>query len=368
MEDIFKGIKKLGMGCMRFPFLSKTEVDLETVKKMIDRFLEHGFSYFDMANGYLRENDRLIRKILTERYPRGSFFLANKLSKGLYETEEDIRPYFENQLDYCGVEYFDFYLVHSVKEGSYRKYTRTNAFKVLSHLKDEGKIQHLGISFHDSADFLKQVLLEHPEIEFVQLQINYLDWEDDIIQSKRCYEVCVEFEKPVIVMEPVKGGILNSLPEEISSTLDSLDRKRSRASYAFRFVNSLPYVKIVLSGMSNIEQVEDNIFTFEEDKPLDEKENQILSWIREFFHSRQKFPCTKCNYCVGVCPRNIPIPSIISYVNSDRLNYQDRLQALSCIHCKKCEEACPQHIHIEKILREISETRIKDLYESFFSC
>ena len=281
MKDVKKNF---GFGCMRLPMNGET-VDKEQFNRMIDRFMEEGFNYFDTAHGYLEgKSETAIRECLVSRYPRESYILTNKLSEGFFKKEEDIRPLFETQLKACGVEYFDYYLMHAMTADYYPKYVSCRAFEIAQELKKEGKIRHVGMSFHDRPEVLDQILTEHPEIEVVQLQFNYVDYDAPDIQSYGCYQVCEKHQKPVIVMEPVKGGALIQLPEEAKKVLDDL-KGGSYASYAIRYCASFPQIFMVLSGMSTIEQLEDNVSYMKEFVPFSDEEYQAIDQIRTIFKS-----------------------------------------------------------------------------------
>ena len=265
--------KNFGFGCMRFP-MENGQVDYEATSQMIDAFLQAGFNYFDTAHGYLDgQSEVALQKCLTSRYPRDAYVLTNKLSNQHFNSREEIRPLFERQLAICGVDYFDFYLMHSQNQGIYEKFKRCQAYETALELLAEGRIRHLGISFHDKAAVLDQILTEYPQVEVVQLQINYVDFDDPMVEGRKCLEVCRKHGKPVIVMEPVKGGALMNLPEEAQKAFDAVG-SGSNASYAIRFAAMQEGVMMVLSGMSNMAQMEDNLKTFSEKKPL--KENMIL--------------------------------------------------------------------------------------------
>ena len=263
--------KNFGFGFMRLPMAGE-EVDISQTTKMVDAFLEAGFNYFDTAHGYLQgKSERALKTCLTSRYPREKYILTNKLTANFFQTEEDIRPFFESQLEACGVDYFDFYLMHAQGAGNYPHFQECHAYEIAQELKAEGKVRHVGISFHDSAEMLEKILTDHPEVEVVQIQFNYLDYEDPAVQSRRCYEVCRKYGKPVIVMEPVKGGNLVNLPEEARAVLDAL-HGGSPASYAIRFAAGFPGMLMVLSGMSTLEQVEDNLAFMKDFQPLNERQ------------------------------------------------------------------------------------------------
>ena len=359
---------KLGFGLMRLPMLGD-KVDLAQTAQMVDAYLDAGFCYFDTAHGYISgQSETAARDVLARRYPRESFVLTNKLSGGFIETESDVLPLFQTQLDACGVEYFDFYLLHAVGAGNYQKFEDCRAFEQLCALKKEGRIRHLGFSFHDSAAFLDRVLTEHPETEVVQLQLNYLDWEDDRVQSRLCYEVCVKHNKPVIVMEPVKGGSLARLNETANAVLDALRADEdgcSNAGYALRFAAGLDRVAMVLSGMSDVSQMQDNLKVLSAFSPLSETEQRAIEQVRGVFAALPLIPCTACRYCTDGCPMNIRIPDILRLRNRRTMfpapdqarYYKEELtkesgKASDCIGCGQCADVCPQHLDIPALLQE----------------
>ncbi|MBQ2997658.1 MAG: aldo/keto reductase [Oscillospiraceae bacterium] len=354
-------MKNFGFGCMRLPMIGE-EVDIEQFKKMTDRFMEEGFTYFDTAHPYIKgKSETAIKEALTSRYPRESYVLADKLSGSFFTKEEEIRPLFEEELAACGVEYFDYFLMHAQSRNNYPKYCECKAYEIGEELKNEGKIKHLGMSFHDSAEYLEKILIEKPMVEFVQLQFNYADYEDDDVQAKKCLEVCRKYGKPVIVMEPVRGGSLVALPEEAKEMLEATGK--SCAEYAVRYAASFEGIFMVLSGMSSIEQLEENIAFMKDFKPLNEEEFALLDKVVEIINKIETIPCTNCKYCTEVCPKNIAIPGIFNVMNEIRRydkehtwipNYGERA-ASNCIKCGKCEKACPQHIEIRKHLEEAAK-------------
>lgn len=345
--------KNFGFGYMRLPMAGE-EVDIPQTTKMVDLFLENGFNYFDTAHGYINGKSELaIKECLSSRYPRDRYILTNKLSANYFEKEEDIRPLFQQQLDACGVEYFDFYLMHAQSLSRLEHYRKARAYETALELKAEGKIRHMGISFHDTAEALDQILTEYPQIEVVQIQLNYADFEDEKIESQKCYEVCRKHGKPVIVMEPVKGGSLANLPETAQRILDRLEGG-SNASYAIRFAAGFEGVLMVLSGMSTLEQMEDNISFMREFVPLDAREQEAVSKVCAIFRNQGLIPCTNCRYCTEVCPQQIPIPDLFASVNAKR---QKKSAAEihdgnpgSCIKCGECERICPQNLNIRELL------------------
>lgn len=358
--------KTFGFGCMRLPMIGE-QVDDAQFCQMIDRFLECGFNYFDTAHPYIQgESEKAIKRCLTSRYPRDRYLLTNKLTGPFFEKEEDIRPLFERQLELCGVDYFDFYLMHAQSSRNYDKFTRTHAYEVAAQLKAEGKVRHVGLSFHDTAEYLDMILTQHPEIEVVQLQFNYVDYEDDNVQSRKCYEVCVKHGKPVIVMEPVKGGSLVNLPDAAQSVLRSLNGG-SNASYAIRFAAGFDQIMMVLSGMSNMEQMEDNVSFMEHFQPLNEVELHAVHQVSDIIHSKGLIPCTACRYCTDGCPMHISIPDLFTCYNGVTVNNDTAQEAVyaqltaqqgkasSCIRCGKCEKICPQKLPIRELLTDVAK-------------
>lgn len=313
--------KNFGFGCMRLP-MKNGEVDTAEMNRMVDAFLEAGFNYFDTAHGYLQgKSETALKTCLTSRYPRDRYILTDKLTANFFKTEADIRPFFESQLEACGVEYFDLYLMHAQGLTNYDHFKACRAYETAFALKAEGKVRHVGISFHDRAEVLEQILTEYPEVEAVQIQFNYADYDDPAVQSRRCYEVCRRFGKPVIVMEPVKGGNLANLPEEARAVLDGL-HGGSPASYALRFAAGFEGIRMVLSGMSSMEQMEDNISFMRDFCPLNEAELEAVRRVQDIFRSKHLIPCTSCRYCTDGCPRHISIPDLFSIMNTKQL-YHD---------------------------------------------
>ena len=359
-------MKKLGFGCMRMPLVDGN-VDLEYFCRMIDLFLQRGFNYFDTAHGYIdKKSEPAIRECLVKRYPRESYILTDKLSSPFFACQADIRPFFETQLKICGVEYFDYYLMHSQNAENYAKFKACRAYETALELQAEGKFRHFGISFHDRAVVLEQILTEYPEIEVVQLQFNYIDFDDASIESRKCYEVCRKHGKPVIVMEPVKGGHLAQLPEGGQTILDEVGGG-SPASFAIRFAASFDGVMMVLSGMSDMQQVCENTDFMRDFQPLSAAEFAAIDRLCALIRAQDLIPCTACRYCTDGCPKHIPIPEIFACMNAWR-RYKDPGSAFyyadvhtaeggrasECIGCGKCEAACPQHLEIRKFLRDVA--------------
>ena len=365
----FPEIKKnFGFGMMRLPMTGES-VDIPQTCAMVDAFLEAGFNYFDTAHGYIGGKSELaVKDCLTSRYPRESYILTDKLSPNFFNTEAEIRPYFESMLEACGVEYFDFFLLHSLTAGNYSHYTNNRAFEIAAELKAEGKVRHVGISFHDTAETLEKILSEQPSIEVVQLQFNYLDYEDKNIQSRLCYEVCVKYGKPVIVMEPVRGGSLVNLPEAGLQEIQKLG-EYSPAGYAIRYAASFDNIFMVLSGMSNMEQMNDNIKSMKDFSPFTEEEFETVYRVADIIRAIPTIPCTSCKYCTDGdrCPMHIRIHSLFGAENKARcFNTEDARghydwviskggKPTDCIECGLCEEICPQQLPIRQLLKEIGE-------------
>lgn len=364
----FENVKKnFGFGCMRFPLVDG-KVELKETARMIDAFLEAGFNYFDTAHGYLDgQSEPALRECLTSRYPREKYILTNKLSTHHFTKNEEIRPLFQSQLEACGVEYFDFYLMHAQDKGIFEKYKQCCAYETALEFLAEGRIKHFGISFHDQAEVLEQILTEYPQIEVVQLQLNYVDFDDPSVQSGKCLEVCRKYGKPVIVMEPVKGGSLAKLPEEAQAIFDALGNA-GNASYAIRFAAGQEGVMMVLSGMGNLEMVNDNIGYMKDFQPLSERESAAVDQVCAIFRNLGTVPCTACRYCMEVCPQGIAIPILFACLNSRKIFHnwnssyyykeihtRDGRRASDCIKCGKCEKLCPQHLPIRELLVSVAD-------------
>lgn len=368
MKTYFENIKKnFGFGCMRLPMIDG-EVDYVETKKMVDTFLDAGFNYFDTAHGYLDGKSEItLKECLTSRYPRDAYILTNKLSTHHFNNTEEIRPLFENQLKICGVEYFDFYLMHAQDKSIYTKYKECRAYETALEFLKEGKIKHLGISFHDKADVLNQILSEYPQVEVVQIQLNYVDFDDPSVEGRKCLEICRKHGKPAIIMEPVKGGSLVNLPEEAQKVFDELNGG-SNASYAIRFAASQEGVMMVLSGMGSMEMMNDNISYMKDFQPLTEKETIAVDKVCKIFRDLGTIPCTACRYCTEVCPKGIAIPDLFACLNAQKIfnnwntgYYYNNIhtknggKASDCIKCGKCEAICPQHLNIRNLLEEVAK-------------
>lgn len=358
--------KNFGFGCMRLP-MKDGEVDITQTCEMVDAFLEAGFNYFDTAHGYIQgKSEKALKECLTDRYPRDKYILTDKLTNFFFKKQEDIRPLFESQLEACGVEYFDFYLMHAQGAENFNFFKSCRAYETAFELKAEGKIRHVGISFHDTADVLEQILTEYPQIEVVQIQFNYADYDDPAVQSRKVYEVCRKYNKTVIVMEPVKGGNLVNLPAEAKAVLNEL-HGGSPASYAIRFAAGFEGIMMVLSGMSSMEQMQDNISFMKDFKPLNNAEMEAVGKVQQIFKGMNLIPCTSCRYCVDGCPKQIAIPDLFAVMNTKQI-YHDwnadyyynnvhtapGRKASDCIRCGKCEKACPQHLHIRDLLVDVA--------------
>ncbi|MBQ7506145.1 MAG: aldo/keto reductase [Lachnospiraceae bacterium] len=357
---------KLGFGLMRLPE-KEGAIDLEQVSRMVDRYLEAGFNYFDTAYIYHGGKSEIAaREALVKRHKRESFMLATKLPAWEIKKEEDVERIFQDQLEKTGVDYFDFYLLHSIEEGNnYETYEKYDCFQWGLKKKEEGRIRHFGFSFHGSPELLEEVLDKHPEVEFVQIQLNYLDRTNPVVRSQRLYEILRDRKLPIIVMEPVRGGMLANMSPEAEAKFKKARPEKSVASWALRFVGSLPGIMTILSGMSNEEQMEDNLNTFRSFEPLTDEEFQVINEVTEEVLSIPQIGCTACKYCCDGCPQQILIPDVFRTINTLR-RYPDDWRsknfyaglvqrngrASDCIGCGQCESVCPQHLPIIELMKE----------------
>lgn len=363
---------KLGFGLMRLPLLDEdyTHIDLDRVRKMVDTFMKAGGTYYDTAYVYHGgASEVAFRETVVKRYKRESYTITDKLPMFMIKDVAQMDSIFAEQLERCGVEYFDYYWFHALGKETYELSKKLKAFEFISRKKAQGKIRHIGFSFHDSAEVLETILTEHPEVEYVQLQINYLDWDDKSVQARECYEVAKKHGKPVIVMEPVKGGALANIPEKAGKLLSDREPELSVASWAIRFAATLENVMMVLSGMSNQEQMEDNLSYMKEFKPLSKEEMGEVFQAAQIIKETIAIPCTACKYCIDGCPKKICIPDYFALYNDLECFGKGRLprlqseykelsgehgKASDCIGCGKCEQHCPQHLEIRTYLEKIA--------------
>lgn len=369
MEDYLgKDIKKLGFGLMRLP-MNGDEIDIEQTKLMVDEFIAKGFTYFDTAYVYGENgaSEKAMKAAVVDRYPREMLQLTSKLPIWCCEKKEDMQKVFDTSLERTGAGYFDFYLQHSLDKEKLAKLDEFGAWDFVAELKKKGLVKHMGFSFHDTADVLDEILTKHPEQEFVQLQINYCDWESDSVQSRKCYEVARKHHKPVVIMEPVRGGSLAELTPEIETMFREKNPGMSTASWAIRFAASLDGVITVLSGMSNREQMRDNLSYMEEFQPLGDEERATLEKAADILRNTPSVPCTGCKYCVEGCPMSIKIPDFFRVYNQRTIygnmtmpqnRYNELLKEsgkpADCIACGQCESVCPQHIAISELMPKVA--------------
>ena len=378
-----KIMSKLGMGLMRLPLMDEndqTSIDYEEVNKMVDAYMDAGFDYFDTAFVYHEGvGEAAFRKCVVERYPRESFKIATKLPLFVITEESQLEPIFAQQLENCGVDYIDYYMLHNVSGFTENAWKNVDLYSFIQKKKEEGYIKHIGISTHGNAEFLEEILFDHPELEFVLLQINYLDWEDEGIESRKCLEVAGKYNKQVMIMEPYKGGFLADVPEEAEKIMKEYNPDRSVVSWAMRFVANIEDVEVVLTGASNLEQLESNIREFNDADPLNDEEMEIISQVSEIINSNITVDCTKCRYCVDTCPEDIDIAKIFDLYNKHKLLETDEWTqfgnaylnyskldgvgiASDCIECENCIEECPQQINIPEVLKDVAKTFETEIY------
>ena len=378
-----KIMSKLGMGLMRLPLMDEndqTSIDYEEVNKMVDAYMDAGFDYFDTAFVYHEGvGEAAFRKCVVERYPRESFKIATKLPLFVITEESQLEPIFAQQLENCGVDYIDYYMLHNVSGFTENAWKNVDLYSFIQKKKEEGYIKHIGISTHGNAEFLEEILFDHPELEFVLLQINYLDWEDEGIESRKCLEVARKYNKQVMIMEPYKGGFLADVPEEAEKIMKEYNPNRSVVSWAMRFVANIEDVEVVLTGASNLEQLESNIQEFNDADPLNDEEMEIISQVSEIINSNITVDCTKCRYCVDTCPEDIDIAKIFDLYNKHKLLETDEWTqfgnaylnyskldgvgiASDCIECENCIEECPQQINIPEVLKDVAKTFETEIY------
>ena len=367
MTEIFSDSAKLGFGLMRLPE-KDGEIEISRVYDMVDAYMRSGFNYFDTAYIYHGgKSEVAAREALVKRYPRDSFTIADKLPAWCITCAEDVDKIFNEQCERLGVDYIDYYLLHSVEDGNnYETYEKYDCFSWGMKKKEEGKIRSLGFSFHGTPELLEQVLDKHPETEFVQIQLNYADWNNPVVRSGELYEILHKRNIPMIIMEPVKGGTLANLTPELESKFKAVRPDASSASWALRFVGSLPGVMAILSGMSNEEQMKDNLKTFTGFEPLTEDEKKLVDEVRDKMLDANLVACTSCRYCTDGCPMGISIPDVFRAVNTLRLYPGDEFRpkmyyqglcertakASECVECGQCEAVCPQHLPIIELLKE----------------
>ena len=375
---------KFGFGMMRLPQIDENnprKIDIEEVKKMVDTYISNGGKYFDTAYPYHEgESELAFKEAVAKRYPREEYTIATKLPVFFVEKPSDMEKFFNEQLDKCGVEYFDYYLIHNINEMTHHAVYDYDAFEFVREKKREGKIKNIGFSLHDKSDALLEALEAFPDCDFIQLQINYLDWDAPSVESKKCYEIAKEYNKPVIIMEPVKGGALANLPEPAEKIFKEYDKDSENVSWALRFCNELDNVFMILNGVSNIEQMESSINIFKNIKPLNSKEHELITQVRDIVNDLTPIKCTECNYCIDHCPVDIPISKYFSIYNNYHINQtqkgdelgpivyylvtsqkEENGSAADCIECESCVKFCPQHLNIPDLLSKVD----KDLNSSY---
>lgn len=376
--------KKLGFGTLRLPILDPNDqasFDWPQLQQEIDLFMAHGFTYFDTSYVYHDyQSEVALRECLVKKYPRDAYLLSTKLPIKFMHKKEEVEAIFNEQLQKMGVDWLDFYLIHSINSVAYEHCKQWGVFEFLQQKQKEGKFKEFGVSLHDTPEFLDQILTEHPEINFVVLQLNYIDWENPTIRSREMYEVAVKHDKPIVVMEACKGGILANLPPEAEKLMKDYNPDASTASWAYRFCASLPGVRVVLSGMNRLEYVVDNIKTMEDFKPLNNEEYRILGEVVKIINAQTPIPCTGCKYCEVECPKKIDMSDYFALYNdyarmqgnnkentvaTQSIYYTNIIKhgrgaASDCIKCKKCMKVCPQRLDIPDYLVKVSQTFTAD--------
>lgn len=370
-KEFVKNMPKLGFGLMRLPRIDKEKdiIDVEQTATMANMFLDAGLKYFDTAYVY-EGSEEAARKAITSRHPRDSYYITSKLFVNAAKNVEEAKNEINISLEREGVDYIDFYLLHALSDDNYKKYEEWNLFEYVKQLQDEGKIKHYGFSFHGTPELLDELLTRHPDVDFVQLQINYADWNNPSVQSKGVYEVARKHDKPIVVMEPIKGGMLANPPKQVEELLKKVNPNASCASWAIRFVASLDGIMVVLSGMSDVAQMEDNLSYMKDFKPLDEEEKKVIGEAMNIISSIDQIPCTACHYCTGGCPMKIQIPDLFKAMNFEMI-YSDtegakkryvsatqapHAKASECVKCGQCEMQCPQHLPIRDLLDKVAST------------
>ena len=371
MAYLGEHIPKLGFGLMRLPKKDNedNEIDVEQTKEMVDIFMDSGFTYFDTAYGYNEgKSEETAKAAIVDRYPRDKFLLATKLPAWAgAKNADEAKQMFWTSLKRTGADYFDFYLLHNLGATRTMKFDDYNIWDYALELKQKGLVRHVGFSFHDKASLLDELLTKHPEMEFVQLQINYADWESGTVQSRLCYEVARKHNKPIIVMEPVKGGMLENLAPSVKAVFAEANPSASCTSWAIRYAASLDGIITVLSGMSSLSHMKDNVSYMKDFRPLDDKEQAVIERAQKALSELPSVPCTTCEYCLAECPKNIVIPKILEMLNREMV-YKDLRAAKfgyfwetqfggkgsDCIECGKCEEVCPQQIKIMALMKDAS--------------
>ncbi len=381
---------KFGFGMMRLPQLDEkdpTKVDIEQVKQMVDEYIQAGGKYFDTAYPYHNGvSENVLKEAVVDRYPREDIIIATKLPIFSVEKPEDMEKFFNEQLEKCGVEYFDYYLIHNINEMTHHAVYDFDSFEFVRQKKREGKIKNIGFSFHDDPEALTEAMEAFPDCDFVQLQINYLDWNNTAVASKKCYDIVTKYEKPIIVMEPVKGGSLANLPETAEKIFKEYDEEAENVSYALRFCNELDNVFMILNGVSSLEQMKSSINIFRDIKPLTTKEHELIDQVTEIVNDLTPIKCTECNYCIEHCPVSIPISKYFSAYNQHHINQiqkgdllgpavyylvlaqsEENGAASDCVECGQCVKYCPQHLEIPELLKDVDKELNNPMMKEFLS-